>query len=96
MYSLPGWHHPVVRVSLPVVPSDARCKPRVGEVPALQVKDHIEGLAIFRFQVRFPIEELSEDIIKTSEWMLFGAKLEVASLFPTKRGVLRVHEVICA
>ena len=60
------------------------------------MKDHIEGLAIFRFQIRFPIEKLSEDIIKTGEWVLFGAKLEVASLFPTKGSVLRVHEVICA
>ena len=60
------------------------------------MKDYIEGLAIFRFQVRFPIEKLSEDIIKTGERMLFGAKLEVASLFPTKGSVLRVHEVICA
>jgi hypothetical protein len=60
------------------------------------MKDYIEGLAIFRSQVRFPIEKLSKDIIKTGERMLFGAKLEVASPFPTKKGVLRVHEVICA
>ena len=96
MYCLPGRHHPVVRVSLPVVPSDARCKPRVGEVTALQMKDYIEGPAIFRFQARFPIEKLSEDIVKTGEWMFFGAKLEVASLFPTKGSMLRVHEVICS
>jgi hypothetical protein len=95
MYCLPGWHHPIVRVSLPVILLDARCKPWVGEVPALQIKDYIEGLTVFRFQVRFPIEQLSEDIIKAGEWVLFGAKLEVASPFPTKGCVLRVHEVIC-
>jgi hypothetical protein len=37
------------------------------------MKDYIEGLAIFRFQVRFPIEQLSEDVIKAGEWVLFGA-----------------------
>ena len=95
MYRLPGRHYPVVCVSLLVVPSDARSKPRVGEVTANQINDYIEGLAILRFQVRFPIERLSEDVIKAGEWVLFGAMLEVASSFSTKRSVLGVYEVIC-
>ena len=37
------------------------------------MNDYIERLAILRLKVRFPIEELSEDIIKTRVWVLFGA-----------------------
>jgi hypothetical protein len=37
------------------------------------MNDYIERLAILRLKVRFPIEKLSEDIIKAGEWVLFGA-----------------------
>ena len=73
MYCLSGRHDPVVCVSFPFVLLDACCRPRVREISALHINDYIERLAILRLKVRFPIEELSEDIIKTGEWVLFSA-----------------------
>jgi hypothetical protein len=73
MYCLSSRNNPVVCVSFPFVLLDARCKPLVREVPALHMNDYIERLAILRLKVRFPIEKLSEDIIKAGEWVVFGA-----------------------
>jgi hypothetical protein len=73
MYCLSGRHDPVVCVSFPFVLLDTSWKPRVRKVPTLHMNDNIERLAILRLKVRFPIEELSEDIIKTRVWVLFGA-----------------------